>query len=90
MFLTPPVSAARIGAPKRFLAAYEKLHLSPHQSKNVSLAYYDRALYLAQPDGSMELVEGQWVAELSTGGRTQPATAKFVVRRKHNYGAADD
>lgn len=80
VFLVPPTPASSGGAPKRFLAAYKKLHLSSHEVQKVSLTYYDNALHLAQPNGTKELVPGKWTAEFSAGGTAQAHTAKFVVR----------
>jgi beta-D-xylosidase 4 len=79
VFLVPPPATSG-GAPKRFLAAYKKLHLTSHQTQKVLLAYYDHALHLARPDGTKELVVGKWTAEFSVGGTSQPLTAKFSVR----------
>lgn len=79
VFLVPPAPATSGGAPKRFLAAYEKLQLTSHETRKVLLAYYVHALHLARPDGSKELVAGEWTAEFSAGGNAQVHTAKFVV-----------
>lgn len=82
VFLVPPPTTSD-GAPKCVLAAYEKLHLSSHQTRKVLLAYYDHALHLPRPNGTKELIVGKWTAEVSAGGPTQVLTAKSVVRDNH-------